>query len=94
MPLDAFVRHLDIQSAPVLVIGRHLPNEGGGGRIARFGAALGQNLMAPPNVKGWPGGRHWITAHTLLLRRKGLERAVRSPELRKRFKGGEEAVAK
>jgi len=29
---------------------------------------LGQELLEPPNVKGWPGGRSWITASTLLLR--------------------------
>lgn len=30
--------------------------------------ALGQNLFAPPSVKGWDGGRTWISASTLLLR--------------------------
>ncbi len=29
---------------------------------------LGQTLFAPPNVKGWDGGRAWITSSTLLLR--------------------------
>jgi uncharacterized protein (DUF1800 family) len=31
-------------------------------------AALGQILFAPPNVKGWDGGRAWISASTLLYR--------------------------
>lgn len=31
-------------------------------------AALGQTLFAPPNVKGWDGGRAWISASTLLYR--------------------------
>ena len=31
-------------------------------------AALGQNLFAPPNVKGWPGGYTWITTDSLLKR--------------------------
>ena len=29
---------------------------------------LGQVLFAPPNVKGWDGGRAWISASTLLYR--------------------------
>jgi len=31
-------------------------------------AALGQQLGAPPNVAGWPGGRTWLTPSTLLQR--------------------------
>jgi uncharacterized protein (DUF1800 family) len=30
--------------------------------------ALGQVLLKPPNVAGWPGGRAWIDNSTLLLR--------------------------
>ena len=30
--------------------------------------ALGQVLFAPPNVKGWDGGRSWISASSLLYR--------------------------
>lgn len=30
--------------------------------------ALGQILLKPPNVAGWPGGRAWIDNSTLLLR--------------------------
>jgi uncharacterized protein (DUF1800 family) len=29
---------------------------------------LGQVLFAPPNVKGWDGGRAWISSSTMLLR--------------------------
>lgn len=29
---------------------------------------LGQNLLNPPNVKGWPGGQAWINSNTVLLR--------------------------
>jgi hypothetical protein len=29
---------------------------------------LGQDLFAPPNVKGWDGGVTWITTNTLLTR--------------------------
>ncbi len=31
-------------------------------------AAMGQTLFAPPNVKGWPGGRAWLNTSTLLER--------------------------
>ena len=31
-------------------------------------ASLGQVLFAPPNVKGWDGGRTWISASSLLYR--------------------------
>jgi hypothetical protein len=30
--------------------------------------AMGQRLFAPPNVKGWPGGRSWLTTSTVLER--------------------------
>jgi hypothetical protein len=35
--------------------------------VARIGA-MGQLLFAPPNVKGWPGGRSWLNTSTLLER--------------------------
>jgi len=41
---------------------------------------LGQDLMAPPNVKGWPGGEAWINASTLLARKQILERLFRASE--------------
>lgn len=41
---------------------------------------LGQDLFAPPNVKGWPGGATWINATTLLSRRQFLESVFRSNE--------------
>ena len=30
--------------------------------------ALGQVLFFPPNVAGWPGGKQWIDASSLMLR--------------------------
>jgi hypothetical protein len=35
--------------------------------VRRLGA-MGQPLFAPPNVKGWPGGRSWLNTATLLER--------------------------
>jgi len=33
-------------------------------------AALGQNLLVPPNVRGWPGYTDWIDASSLLGRKR------------------------
>lgn len=38
---------------------------------------LGQDLFAPPNVKGWPGGEAWINTSTLLARKQLAERLLR-----------------
>jgi hypothetical protein len=35
--------------------------------IARI-EAMGQNLFAPPNVKGWEGGKNWLNSATVLAR--------------------------
>jgi len=40
-------------------------------------ALLGQNVMSPPNVKGWPGGEAWINSATLLGRKQFLDRLMR-----------------
>src|SRR5690606_37556593 len=49
------VRTLDV---PLMVI-RNLP-----GTID----SMGQELLNPPNVAGWPGGLEWINTRTLLAR--------------------------
>jgi uncharacterized protein (DUF1800 family) len=36
--------------------------------LADWTARLGQDLFYPPNVGGWPGGRHWISPHTMISR--------------------------
>jgi uncharacterized protein (DUF1800 family) len=41
-------------------------------------AGMGQNLMSPPNVKGWPGGETWINTTTLLARKQYLDRLTRA----------------
>ncbi len=35
---------------------------------------MGQSLFAPPNVKGWPGGRAWLNTSTLLARNNFADR--------------------
>jgi len=41
-------------------------------------AGMGQNLFAPPNVRGWPGGDTWINSNTLLARKLFLDRLARN----------------
>ncbi|HZZ93269.1 MAG TPA: DUF1800 domain-containing protein [Usitatibacter sp.] len=43
-------------------------------------ALFGQNLFAPPNVKGWAGGDAWIDSATLLGRRQFVERVFRGAQ--------------
>ncbi len=43
---------------------RPLPQQVLVGRLA----SMGQVLFAPPNVKGWPGGRSWLNTSTVLER--------------------------
>jgi uncharacterized protein (DUF1800 family) len=42
---------------------------------------LGQDVFAPPNVRGWPGGDAWINSATLLGRRQLLARLFRAEEM-------------
>jgi uncharacterized protein (DUF1800 family) len=51
-------------------------------------AFLGQNLLSPPNVKGWPGGESWINSTTLLARKAFLDRLFRVEEMRAMMAGG------
>jgi len=44
-------------------------------------SGLGQNLFAPPNVKGWPGGEAWINSASLLARKQFVERLFRADEM-------------
>jgi uncharacterized protein (DUF1800 family) len=38
--------------------------------LAHWMGQLGQDLFYPPNVGGWPGGRTWLTAQTMIGRTK------------------------
>jgi uncharacterized protein (DUF1800 family) len=46
--------------------------------FAQLTASMGENLFAPPNVKGWPGGEQWIDTNTLLARKQFLVRLART----------------
>jgi uncharacterized protein (DUF1800 family) len=43
---------------------------------------LGQSILMPPNVKGWPGYTDWINATTLLERKRFTEQLFRTVEPR------------
>jgi hypothetical protein len=38
--------------------------------------AMGQSLFAPPNVKGWTGGKNWLNSATLLARQNFAEQVA------------------
>lgn len=42
---------------------------------------LEQDLFAPPNVKGWPGGDSWINSTTLLNRKQFLDKLTRGADM-------------
>ncbi len=48
--------------------------------LALTAAQLGQNLLVPPNVKGWPGQNDWINATTLLQRKRFTEQLLKAAE--------------
>lgn len=54
---------------------------GKGYGLAFASRRLGQDLMDPPNVKGWDGGTDWITTDTLLARQQILNRFLRGKEM-------------
>ena len=37
---------------------------------------IGQKLLDPPNVKGWPGGRNWISTGTFSTRENASNAAL------------------
>jgi len=41
---------------------------GAGPAVAGFAGRMGQDIFLPPNVKGWDGGRAWISTKTLFDR--------------------------
>jgi uncharacterized protein (DUF1800 family) len=87
--LVGLVRDLDEQQRP--------------GQLANALKDLGQSLFAPPNVKGWVGGKSWLNSATLLARHN-LAYALVSPtdgqqgqpqpvKVRRRGEGGPGASA-
>ena len=84
-PIDLVVgslRTFDLEDAdiPLLVLNKLLQR-------------LGQELYAPPNVKGWVGGRTWINDVSLPIRQRFLQKMLRgqagvNKKKRKKMDGG------
>ena len=66
---------------------------GDGRGIVLASRRLGQDLMDPPNVKGWPGGNQWISSDTLMMRRQILDRFLRGMEMLRNRKNNRKARA-
>ena len=71
-----------VKSPVELVVG--LVRQSGGELGQPIGAALvtaamGQNLFAAPNVRGWPGGEAWINTQTLLARKQFIDGVLAGP---------------
>src|SRR5262249_23032718 len=47
--------------------------------------AMGQQLFAPPNVKGWEGGRNWLNTATILARSNFAQRVLAPASLGRLF---------
>jgi uncharacterized protein (DUF1800 family) len=64
-----------IKSPAVLLVGAHrlLGEPLHGRRVADAAAGMGQDLLEPPNVRGWLGGESWIVGHTLVARVRYLD---------------------
>jgi uncharacterized protein (DUF1800 family) len=92
---DAFYasenRGVLVKSPIELVVGTLRQFDMKPGEVTPFAVAaagMGQNLFAPPNVKGWPGQETWINASTLLARKQFLERLFRGDEASARMQAG------
>ena len=61
--------------------------------FAVAGAGMGQNLFAPPNVKGWPGQEAWINTSSLLARKQFLDRLLRADAAAANAPSAEDAMS-
>ncbi len=75
-PVELLIGTLRVFQVPV----------GRGDGLTMASRRLGQDLMDPPNVKGWEGGTSWITTDTLLARQQILNRFLRGREMQARPK--------
>lgn len=49
--------------------------------LADWSRLLGQELFAPPNVGGWPGGRAWINPRTMIARANFVNGLLEGPSV-------------
>ncbi|MSO88507.1 MAG: DUF1800 domain-containing protein [Rhodospirillaceae bacterium] len=60
--------------------------------LVDYGRRLQQDILNPPNVKGWPGGINWVSTYTLIQRRDILGRFLRGEEVNVAAPTGLEAM--
>jgi uncharacterized protein (DUF1800 family) len=53
---------------------------------------LGQVLFSPPNVAGWPGGKHWIDSSSLMMRMQIPQIIYRSDVIESRPKDDDDVM--
>ncbi|MCH8217823.1 MAG: DUF1800 domain-containing protein [Planctomycetes bacterium] len=77
------VRHALIKSPADFVLGAYRATafQANLQQSARLLARLGQDLFAPPTVKGWEGGRLWISSSSLLQRTNFVAKLVANQNL-------------
>ena len=71
-----------VKSPVELVVGASRALEAPVGNLElaeRAVASMGQELFQPPNVKGWPGGPHWITTATVYQRYNTVNAMITGP---------------
>ena len=61
---------VDLVAGTARLTGVRIPSDR---NLVQTGRALGQDLLDPPNVKGWAGGRDWINTTSLLRRYELLQ---------------------
>lgn len=50
-------------------------------QLTNLSAQMGQNLLFPPNVKGWPNNEDWINSNSLLARQAFIDKATTGMKL-------------
>ena len=79
-----------VKSPIELVVGmwRQTEMDGDGRSLSGMASSMGQAILNPPNVAGWPGGEAWINSTTLLQRvnqafnvsNQFVQRGLRDPQ--------------
>ena len=52
--------------------------------LADWAGRAGQDVFDPPNVGGWPGGRHWISTRTMIVRANTAAALIDGPNAGRR----------
>jgi hypothetical protein len=64
----AYRQRIKAPAEYIVGLARSLDSRPQPGQLATALEGMGQKLFAPPNVKGWDGGKAWLNSGTLLAR--------------------------